>query len=524
MIKDIQHGHMYIRGGEFGTAQMMIPVHERGLTTVAGGPAKPRKSTVSDSTDEPTSPLFDPTMKVGHPGDWQAIANLRSADDLANVLKDNYIITEAGAAEQLWRCVEHRELVVESKSSEGGLDIRFHGVLLHLEINFQDPETQEMKLLVQKHAKGIPEADGVDVLALAAANLATRKPDRDSSPGEASASGGVRERRGSFAGTVQGRRAGEVCLAEDAAITVDDHTILTILCCHHEPWTNAVMRYCQEVFMLNEEGAKEIVKACQKGKDTCIYESNYAPTICHHHHHAAGEHCTLEYTTLRLNAVLTDISSAAFSPLFETEPVVTRETAFLAGFGGNLTANRGQIEREWVWMTASEAVGMEVNACECPQEKLSLSWGMQRIDGLLLGIEGSAPLKDDCFGNSHSVDAKSKEVSAFGKRKWRDYRRGEEEVPADLGGTTVSITPYKFEYLKTICKAANLTKPSDGYLREGKAAEKQEQERILFQALLAHSDEDMDQIIQEFLSITEGDDSAAQEHQAEARSRMLVDM
>merc|ERR1712244_14262 len=66
--------------------------------------------------------------------------------------------------------------------------------------------------------------------------------------------------------------------------------------------------------------------------------------------------------------------------------------------------------------------------------KVSLSTKRRcSVGSVLFGIESSAPQKSDFFGDKHGADAKSKATSAFGKRKWADYRPTDQGVPAQLG-------------------------------------------------------------------------------------------
>lgn len=245
------------------------------------------------------------------------------------------------------------------------------------------------------------------------------------------------------------------------------------------------MRYCQEVFLLEEEAAKEIVKGCQKDKDTCMYESGYAPTVCHHHYAAVGDTIPLEYNTLRLSIKIQDPESPLFSSLMQDD-LVTRETADLHGFDG-LPKCRGTIAREWEWLSKDagpECSSFRLSGPNANSKMTKMSWAEQRVDGILLGIECSAPMKEDCFGNAHTVDAKSKEISAFGKRKWRDYRRSAEEVPASLGGTCVTVDVPKFMHLQAVCDAAALCSPTAGRGQEFAAEAAQQAEILLFQSLL----------------------------------------
>lgn len=260
-----------------------------------------------------------------------------------------------------------------------------------------------------------------------------------------------------------------------------------------------------EVFLLSEEAIKEMLQGCQKGTDACAYDSAYARTICHHHYSVCGENVPLAYNTLHLKIVLKDPESALFAPIMQAN-LHTKEAARLRGFG-DMVLPQGTIQRDWKWMTREEAVQMGVTGLK-PRNTMRLSWAMQRVDGLLLGIECSAPLKEDCFGNAHGVDAKSKEVSAFGKRKWRDYRGEDEDVPANLGGVVVNIDIAKFKKLHLLCEGIGLCMPSDGNLT-GLDGEKQARERQLFQDLLQSPDSEFDTLLHDFMADQPGGEAYA---------------
>jgi hypothetical protein len=131
------------------------------------------------------------------------------------------------------------------------------------------------------------------------------------------------------------------------------------------------------------------------------------------------------------------------------------------------------IKREWVWMPKSKAV-QRVKEMNPPSkaEPLKLE-GMDIASGsLLFGIESSAPLRKDLFGGTHSAAAKSKDTSAFGRRKWRDFRKNGRvtgqppapiclKVPAELGGVQAIMTQAKFEEIVTICEKICFLIPSE---------------------------------------------------------------
>merc|ERR1711920_1175908 len=117
----------------------------------------------------------------------------------------------------------------------------------------------------------------------------------------------------------------------------------------------------------------------------------------------------------------------------------------------------------WEWVKRTAALAINVQGLQ----NLPGSWPLQvrreikPMNALLLGVESSAPLKRDLFGTAHNPDGKSKDTSAFGKRKWRDFRRGGQGVPADVGGIHLNVSKQQFELLQEICSRLRLCAPSD---------------------------------------------------------------
>merc|ERR1712083_1126030 len=108
--------------------------------------------------------------------------------------------------------------------------------------------------------------------------------------------------------------------------------------------------------------------------------------------------------------------------------------------------------------------------------------------------ESSAPLKHDLLGQAHNPDGISKEVSAFGKRKWRDYRTGGQDVPADIGGMRVSVDQDQFVKLQDLCGRLELCKPSQPFNEMSTAAEEH-----VFKEILQSSYTELETIIEEVL-------------------------
>merc|ERR1719210_2467847 len=114
-------------------------------------------------------------------------------------------------------------------------------------------------------------------------------------------------------------------------------------------------------------------------------------------------------------------------------------------------------------MTQEDALELNIPGMVPPNDRLQIVKETNNLSALLVGIEGSAPYKESFFGATHSVKAKVNDVSAFGSKKWREYRKGGQEVPADLGGMHCVIDESVFEDIMELCDKLDLIKPSDGY-------------------------------------------------------------
>merc|ERR1712151_861887 len=89
-------------------------------------------------------------------------------------------------------------------------------------------------------------------------------------------------------------------------------------------------------------------------------------------------------------------------------------------------------------------------------------------------------------GTMHSANATSNRLSAFGKRKWRDYRATGEAIPADIGGVHILVTEDNLTQCENVLKELSLTKPSD---------DPNIKEMFFFQHLLQGSDADLVQLL-----------------------------
>merc|ERR1712032_1143870 len=147
------------------------------------------------------------------------------------------------------------------------------------------------------------------------------------------------------------------------------------------------------------------------------------PSACFNHLYACEGGIPLEYETLhlavRIDSDGPDLRRHHFEPILRRRLRRAQKVNDLRGFSA--CKGVGSITHEWKWLKRSDAAltGASHLQPEAQSIKLDLSHSRLRISSLLIGIESSSPFKEDFFGGAHGLDAKSKAVSAFGKRKWR---------------------------------------------------------------------------------------------------------
>lgn len=277
---------------------------------------------------------------------------------------------------------------------------------------------------------------------------------------------------------------------------VEDLRPVTLINRNKESWVTTVRRFCETVLRLGVEATARIVQSCQENAaEAFLYECMSVPSVCFHHKVALSDGIPLHYKVLCLKAQIQEEDLDLFASITPEAFTTREEQAQLLGFAG-LQGGAGAIIREWAWKApadVAEAPGMSKQGILMQEEN-------QRIGALLIGIEGSAPMKDDLFGNTHSPDATSKGVSAWGKRKWRDYRSGGQDVPADLGGLRVVLNKSRFQQLQELCEGLDLASPSE----PPQQGSLQDAEKELFRSLLVSSDDGIKKIFEERLQITRG--------------------
>jgi len=248
-------------------------------------------------------------------------------------------------------------------------------------------------------------------------------------------------------------------LKEDI-IFVDDVCVPTILRLRHESWELAVRRLCKNTLNLSAEAIDRVVHDCEQADDYVhIYECEPLPSHCHHHMaHQSG--VAVDFKAYRFHCKISK-NENLFKEIMKSKFSTDEEGTNLLGFGG-LGPVKGKICRQWEWLSMEEACQRKVAGLIPPQDGFHVIRETEHISGILLGIEGSSPGKESFFGGKHTVTAKSQELSAFGERKWSDYRRGGEAVPADLGGMRVTVDDKKFRMLKEVCQRMICANPVQG--------------------------------------------------------------
>jgi len=250
---------------------------------------------------------------------------------------------------------------------------------------------------------------------------------------------------------------------------IHDLRVVTILCKQNDYWFPSVLHHVQQTFHWGEAAMQRLHERCAFEALFVPAEDSASPTICHEHMHACGDYLALVYDTIYLRVKIPGNCCGTMEGIVGPPPSgegTSEEETSLNSFPGshNLTGP-GVVGRCWKWMPKRDATVKGVEGLEPPEDAraqvLHLERQETRVASILLGIESSAPLKDDFFGMQHGVSARSKDFSSFGRRKWRDFRRGGIKVPADLGGVQVLITKKLFEEAMRHCADMNLSVPHE---------------------------------------------------------------
>mmetsp|Transcript_55836 Transcript_55836/g.120716 ORF Transcript_55836/g.120716 Transcript_55836/m.120716 type:complete len:1072 (+) Transcript_55836:118-3333(+) len=446
-VRHIQNGHLYLRWDDFGVKD--VPV----LMPESSNRGRATSSSMGSSLSTNTWEMRVRRRKqMGSP----AIQGLGSRDDLHQLLVDHGYRDMPNGSERFERLYEHlivnRELSIHTRGgSQGGL--RCHGVVIQLVIEMIGKSGQELKVLVQKAA--------------AATEAAPAAGDNNTSP------------------------------VEESLHRIEDQTVPTVVRRRNESWESVIRRFVETHLDLRVEAADRIVMSCRQREDEMrVYPCPAPRTVCHHHRDYA-ENMAIDHEAYRFKCTVTHKDRDIFGSMFWADSFVTTEKAVdLHGFNDNLSGP-GTVQREWEWLTLEEASRREILGVDVPDEASRVVRQSSRLCSVLIGIEGSAAGKQSFFGSKHNLTAKQHRLSAFGKRKWRDYRAAGQEVPADIGGMHVSINESTFKDLQTAIGAVSLHRPSEGYVR----GRSQRKEKALFRELLESNSFRAEEVLRNHLEL-----------------------
>lgn len=428
-VQSIQHGHLYMRVDDFGTC--VIPRLQPSSSAADAGTFSVNEDALKAFVASNPSRTFN-GLSIAYI-EWEPAEIVNPVVDVAELLL-RYAPNQSERDDteyddlKLRRLVElldTQELLMEVKRD--GSALRCRGNLLHVLFEFSDKE-----ILVQTGATAAEEDTEVS---------RTYTGDTRSTPSH-----------------LLPKARGRSAVAE-----MKDVRVVTVLCRHNEVWTSALTRYCKEVLGLGEAACAYIIQSVDEHAK--LYMTSPAQSVCFHHMEMCSSGIQLEYEALQLKVNIDENSRHLFESILPDVNGELRTTneehVELLGF--SFLQTRGTIRRTWQWLTKDELSLIKVKGSTPPRgaPKLEMVRESVQTSSLLIGMESSAPLKEDIFGSSHGIDGKAKELSAFGKRKWRDYRSASQAMPADLGGMRTIVDPKAFLTLQEACSTLQLCQPSE---------------------------------------------------------------
>jgi len=261
---------------------------------------------------------------------------------------------------------------------------------------------------------------------------------------------------------------------------IEDPRVAAFLCKQHGLWLPNLMKYIQETFQLSDVAVERLFQGL--AEEAHLARTGPILTVSDHHEQICGQNIGVIYDALHLTTTISG-KDANFPDKFlgaTGTKVVSKEKPLVDDPSG---AAKEPVMREWTWKKREDAQAQGIGALQPPSNAIPLKLLSQDTDvaSLLIGIENSAPMKEDALsGSKHTAAAKSKEYSAFGRRKWRDFRKGGLKVPAENGGVQILLTKKGFDEFAEQCNDLQLCVPSSlGSMHDGSS-----NEQLLFQRIL----------------------------------------
>jgi len=457
-VKDIQNGHLYLRWDDFGVTSFPVLARVSGTDDAgirsafaeSSGPKTPahdqstrscKTFTTATGTGTGSASTAICSRAVEQRSPWLQVSACRSKQDLYILVEEHgckELASRGPGFERLYgHLTDERELSMQYRESPHK-QLRCKGVLIHLLIYTGDEDGEATKILVHLAATAMPNSDSA-----------------------------------------------QPCRLEDVRVP-------TIIRRRHESWATSVSLWCQNHFKISPAAAERMVECCRAREDEmCAYQCDGSRTVCYHHGNY-GDDLKIGYEAYCFKVTLSKKDRSHFESLLMKDDFETSEQVLnLQGFG-DCPSGPGQIVREWAWMSEEDAERLEVVGLHPPKDFYKIARHSDSISTVLIGIEGSAPGKRNFFSKRHGVRAKSQELSAFGKRKWRDYRAGGQEVPADIGGMHMSVDKEAFKVLQEAIAKQNLHLAERGSVLTG---DQEREEMELFRELLQASDETVGHVL-----------------------------
>eukprot|EP00929_Paragymnodinium_shiwhaense_P105311 TRINITY_DN7025_c0_g1_i2.p1 TRINITY_DN7025_c0_g1~~TRINITY_DN7025_c0_g1_i2.p1 ORF type:complete len:1732 (-),score=370.65 TRINITY_DN7025_c0_g1_i2:177-5372(-) len=477
--KDRQHGHMYIRGDDFGTKSVRrlvpVPRSDAATSTPSGGPGGVSVSSAVPSEDSSDKCWSEVTNKEEIRAHLQPL--LEDLDD--EFLSEG---SEMGDdCESLMRLVSDREVIVESQpvdDEEDRFKLRARGFRIHLTIESSSTNS----VLIQKCAYGCGDNTGEESTTMRTPSIkrSLSSKSRSDDPG---------------------------MLNLESATKLEDRRVITVLAVRDKPWMMQLSKYLHDVFKLSESAVAHLMDClCEDARlagpgPAEVAEGEPGDSVGFNHVDATvglPVVIPLVYDAIYLRCRVSDKDLEKLMLFAKQEFQTVEHDVDLRGFAGECLSV-GSLVREWKWFPKAEAEQKKMVGFMSPEgsQELDLTRELRHVSSIMFGIENSAPLKSDHFGAAHGVDGKSKEISVCGKRKWRDYRKGGQEVPADLGGMLAYVDTERFAEIQRVCHELKI---SPG-VEANAATPETNKEKDFFKQLLQASDESIAQVLEDRFKI-----------------------
>lgn len=484
---NMQHGHVYI--GYFNFGQTLAPVlgyqlGEKETPTTVDGSCSTGLNMGEDIIDTSFTVGGSPEEESCHQAAWGPVRGVETMDmeELSVLLKNcgqTAVADDSFVVDRLKDALE-TDLVFEATEEPSGKTItRLRGHLIQLQFEYHKPEGS-IEYLAQTSMTGRRAGSSVSALESFPVEDDGRKMSGVSAlMFEKAVSSSATKLMASDNSTT---RSSLSSWEWDAAASPKKEFI-SIIVRHGEDLASAISRHLCKVFQLCNSAVVHVIRCHQEKPEEISLLSVDNPMS---RQHAFLNVCglTLHYHTLRIVVKITEKEERLFSCILNPSFSTTEEDHEMASC---------VVSRTWSWLPAKEmgeCWETYPSNAQNVSEEFALKPANEDLGAILIGIECSAPFKEDVFGGIHGPSGSSKSRSAFGKAKWRDWRQGSQDIPADYGGTRIVLNPTRMQLLNQIFEEYNM-KAHEGV----HSLECDDKAKELFRDLLPCDDEGVRKIL-----------------------------